>query len=122
MTSLHVVVVFIQEFRLVIDHCLSAVVTETIDMTTADRSSCEDLQISPDPDFRLLNLLTPLEVGGASPDSVTSGLPNNNNFEGCLKNLRVNDMVRLTFHCFYDVITWLKMIVFIRFSALRYER
>ena len=100
MTSLHVVVVFVQEFRLVIDHCLSAVVTETIDMTTADRSSCEDLQISPDPDFRLLNLLTPLEVGGASPDSVTSGLPNNNNFEGCLKNLRVNDMVRSMFHRF----------------------
>lgn len=84
-----------QVFRLVVDHCESAQITESIDATSANRDSCEDVEMSPDPDFRLLNLVTPLEVGGLSASSDGSGLPNNNNFEGCLKDLRVNDMVRV---------------------------
>ena len=85
------VCVMLQLLRLVVDHCMSAQITETIDASSADRSSCE-ATASVDGEHYLLNVVTPLELGGMSSPGV-NGMPSNNAFSGCIKNMRVNDKV-----------------------------
>ena len=85
----------LQELRLVVDHCIGAPVTEDIDSSSSVRSGCEATGSSSGEKY-LLNVLTPLELGGRSVE-YSSSLPNNNNFEGCIKNMRVNDKVGVHF-------------------------
>ncbi len=84
---------FDQEFTLVVDHCENSEVDENIANSTADRSMCEDMGMS-DGENYLLNVLTPLELGGRLNSEVN--FPNtiiSSRFNGCMKNLYWNGKV-----------------------------
>ena len=81
-----------QFVQLVVDHCLSAVVTETLESSVINNSSCSASAMETG-EFYLLNVNTPLELGGMSTPG-HNNMPDNNAFSGCIKNMRVNDKVR----------------------------
>ena len=81
-----------QDFRFVIDHCDSAAVNENIDISSSDRSSCEALGTAPGDDY-ILNVNTPVQLGGREDGyNYPSGLTRQS-YKGCLKNLWHNGMV-----------------------------
>ena len=85
----------LQTVRLIVDHCESSIVDESINGTSEIRTSCESSHTYINGDQFLLNVNTPLEVGGKStsyPGGITT-----TGFNGCLKNLRYNDKVISSF-------------------------
>jgi len=80
---------------MIVDHCSSAVLDETIESSSEDRSSCEFRDVVPGERF----LLAPMSVqlgGRISPRaSYPTGLTSTG-FVGCIKNLIHNGEVRLT--------------------------
>ena len=82
----------LQKYRLIVDYCKVAEIIENINSTYEDRSACEvDMQTASD--YFLLNVNTPLQLGGRRtnpnypPDITLEG------FNGCIKNLRHNGKV-----------------------------
>jgi len=87
-------VVVTQDIRMIVDHCSSAVLDETIESSSEDRSSCEFHAIIPGQKFLLAPM--PVQLGGRiSPRaSYPVGLTNVG-FFGCIKNLVHNGEVCL---------------------------
>lgn len=83
---------YFQQIRLVIDHCSSATWDETLNSYSMDRSLCEVSGRVPKEKF-LLNVATPLQLGGRSDTSFNADLKTNS-FSGCVRNLEHNGEVR----------------------------
>ncbi len=76
------------------DHCEGSEVNETIDYSTEERAQiCEDIQTANGENY-LLNVLTPLELGGRANPNVNfpPGLTATN-YDGCIRNLYWNGQV-----------------------------
>ena len=84
---------FFQNVRLIVDHCEASDVTEDINMSYEDRSACEAAEEVPGEQF-ILNVVTPLQLGGrAKQVNYPAGLTPSG-FNGCIRNLRHNTQVR----------------------------
>ena len=83
---------------MIIDHCSSAVLDETIESSVEDRASCDFETIVPGEKFLLAPM--PVQLGGRiSPQaSYPSGLTSTG-FVGCVKNLIHNGEVCLRQCC-----------------------
>ena len=81
----------LQVLRLIVDHCRDTDIYENINETSEDRSVCESRVEYPGEQV-LLNVLSPLELGGRSNTNYPPNLPTVG-FNGCIKNLRYNDEV-----------------------------
>ncbi len=77
-----------------VDSCRNAVINENLTDSSLDTSACKVTGELPGDNF-LLDVIAPLEVGGRSNPNI--GYPpgiNDQGFDGCIKNLRVNGEVR----------------------------
>ena len=84
---------FFQNVRLIVDHCEASDVTEDINMSYEDRSACEAAEEVTGEQF-ILNVVTPLQLGGrAKQVNYPAGLTPSG-FNGCIRNLRHNGQVR----------------------------
>ena len=81
-----------QEVSLVVDHCSVGAVNENINSSAEDRQACSDTKTSTGERF-LLNLNTPLELGGRSKPAVNYPSNLQPGINGCIKNLMYNGMV-----------------------------
>jgi len=88
----NVVSVVSQEVRLIVDHCSSAVLDETIERSVEDRSGCDFKAVVPGEKFLLAPM--PVQLGGrvSAPARYPSGLTDSG-FDGCIKNLIHNGEV-----------------------------
>lgn len=95
LSSSNTIFVNAQTVRLIVDHCDNSIVTETVNTTEEDRTMCES-RYTFTGDHYLLNVYTPLELGGRAKPAVSypPGLPTVG-FDGCLKNLMYVDKVRV---------------------------
>lgn len=82
-----------QTVRLVVDHCEDSIVTESVNTTSTISNMCQASDTFTGDQF-LLNVYTPLELGGRAKPQVDypQGLPTVG-FNGCVKNLRYLDML-----------------------------
>ena len=77
---------------MVVDHCRSSIVAETMEATATERQVCESHGYAMGADH-FLTVNTPLELGGrAKPANYPPGLAGNS-FNGCMKNLWINGQV-----------------------------
>ena len=94
-----------REVQMVIDHCSSAPVNETINWSTEDRSKCAFKTTAPGDRF-LLSVSSAVQLGGRI--SLTSSYPSGlskSGFQGCIKNFFHNGEVR--FYTQYQItIKW----------------
>ena len=75
-----------------VDHCDTAMVTENINTSFSDRSSCEAFGTAPGDDY-ILNVNAPVQLGGRGDSyNYPSGLTRQS-YNGCMKNLWHNGMV-----------------------------
>ena len=76
-----------------VDACRNAIIDENLEESNLNTEACKVSGELPRDDF-LLDVITPLEVGGRSHPNI--GYPadiNDQNFTGCVKNIRVNGQV-----------------------------
>ena len=78
---------------MVVDHCSVSSVVESINSSVEDRKACEASGTLQGESF-LLNVYTPLQLGGRANKAYPPGLVNRD-FDGCIGNLRHNGMVCL---------------------------
>ena len=77
-----------------VDACRNAIIDENLEESTLNTDACKVSGELPQDDF-LLDVMTPLEVGGRShpninyPTDITG-----QGFTGCIKNIRVNGQVK----------------------------
>ena len=91
-TVLLVVCLAMQMFHLVVDHCADPDIEENIANSTEDRSKCEAKGEMGGEHF-LLNVNTPLQLGGRANPSVNYPSSLGGSYTGCIKNLRHNGLV-----------------------------
>ena len=76
-----------------VDACRNAVIDENLKESVLNTDTCKVSDVLPRDDF-LLDVMTPLEVGGRSKPDINypPGIAGQG-FNGCIKNIRVNGQV-----------------------------
>jgi hypothetical protein len=80
-----------QNVRLMIDHCLDAVIYDT-EPVKMDRNRCENISQIP-LHSELLNVNAPLQIGGISHHSIAQNSHTTQGFTGCIRDLTHNSYI-----------------------------
>ena len=81
-----------QNVRLIVDHCEASEILEDINMSIEDRSACEVTKTIEGEQF-ILNVFTPLQLGGRAKQVNYPAQLSTPGFNGCIRNLRHNGEV-----------------------------